>query len=658
MSTEGEGTTDVLQREVLALRARVAELHRAAARYEASEGISLSEREELLRDAERAAHLGTWAWDIGSGRVTWSEEMYRILGFEPGSVQPSVERFFASIHPEDRPGAEEVTQQGLRDGVLPLFDCRILRPDGSIRFTTTSGSYLFDAERQPRRMVGSVLDRTEAVAKESQLRRAFTLLEEAQSLAQMGTWRFDPATGEVEWSQELRRIIGVSSDVEPSIQNFLACIAPEDLPHFMARYQESLEHPGGGVIEGRVVWPSGEMRQVKVMGEFIDGPSGRKEYRGTLLDVTDQNNMRKELVRSQKMEAVGRLAGGIAHDFNNLLTIVLGNLEILESEIGRNLELSECFRALDSASNLTRRLLAFGRRAQLSLKVFEPNELVISTMHLMQRLVGDQVTLKTELADDLPSISVDALELERALVNLVINARDFSPPGGEVSIKTSQSYEDGRSWVHFSVSDQGTGIDDNEVSQVFEPFFTTRGQEGGTGLGLATVLGTAEQHGGTARVASSETGGTVFTISLPAASSEDSARSDRKPLQSAVDGARWKLLVIDDEPRVANVACRMLQAQGHVVQVATTRDQALEIWRAGGRSFDLVLCDVVMPELRGPELVLKMAERGPTPCVLFMSGYNEEATHSRLSHPVIAKPFSAQALVQAIARCLPGTTVS
>src|SRR5690606_9390948 len=145
-SSDGEMHYDALLREVLALRAQVADLQRAAARHEDTAGISLAEREELLREAERVAHLGTWTWDIQSGRVTWSEEMYRILGIAPGSVTPSVTTFFEALHPEDRARSEATAQQGIKDGVLPLVDCRIVRPDGSIRHATASGLYLFDAE--------------------------------------------------------------------------------------------------------------------------------------------------------------------------------------------------------------------------------------------------------------------------------------------------------------------------------------------------------------------------------------------------------------------------------------------------------------------------------------------------------------------------------
>ncbi|HKO47072.1 MAG TPA: PAS domain-containing protein [Polyangiaceae bacterium] len=648
---------DALLREVVTLRAQVAELQRAAARHVETEGISLPEREELMREAERVAHLGTWTWDMGSGRVTWSDELFRILGLEPGKATPSVEAFFGAVHPDDRGRAQETNQQAIEAGVLPLVDCRIVRPDGSIRHTTSSGLYLFDTEGKPRRVVGGVLDRTQSLETEAKLRQTLALLEEAQCFARLGSWRLDPQTGETDWSREFCRIAGLPTDVTPSVELFFERVLEEDRARFRSRYEQTLKQPGGGEIDGRLRGSDGQVRHVRLRGELFQLADGRQELRGTMLDVTDQIRRREELAHAQKMEAVGRLAGGIAHDFNNLLTAITGNLELLAERIGRAQELDDSLAALASAAGLTRRLLAFGRKAQLSLELVDPNELIRSTMALMQRLVGDEVRLETELAPNLPGVYVDLLEIERALVNLVINARDVMPNGGVVRIASRERQVDSVGFVELSVADEGPGISELDLPHIFEPFYTTHQDSGGTGLGLATVLGTAEQHGGTVHVEPGAAGGSVFNILLPIARSAVETFRDAGTAEIQASGASTKppqasrvlqLLVVDDEPMIANVTGRLLASRGHQVRIASEPKAALAIWAEHGSAMDLVICDVAMAQMRGPELIARLAEVGAVPRVLFITGYSEEATRSELGHPVLAKPFTATALWKAV----------
>jgi two-component system cell cycle sensor histidine kinase/response regulator CckA len=651
---DGRDGDDALRREVVALRLRVAELQRAAARHEDTEGISPAEREELLREAERVAHLGTWTWDLGSGRVTWSDELYRILGLEPGSIAPAVEAFFEAIHPADRAHIQAASDQSIREGVLPLVDFRIVRPDGSIRHATGASSILFDAGGTPRRIVGSALDRTESLHVENELRHALGMLEEAQRFAQLGSWRFNPGNGELEWSTEFRRIAGLTAEVTPNVELFMERVIPEDRARFRAEHERTQTELVGSETDVRLQRPDGQVRHVRLKGFSMVNPDGTRELRGTMLDVTDQVRLREELVHAQKMQAVGRLAGGIAHDFNNLLTVMsTGNLELLADSIGPTPELDTSFQALSSAARLTQRLLAFGRKAHLSLKLVTPNELVQQTMVLMQRLVGDEVNLEVQLAPDLPQIRVDPLELERALVNLVVNARDAMPGGGVVRISTSLGRRSGAGEVEISVADQGPGIDEAVRAHIFEPFFTTRGAAGGTGLGLATVLGTAEQHGGTVRVEPGYGGGSVFTIVLPAAQALLESEVPAAPARAPRRETRpLTLLVIDDEPEIAAVTRRMLEGDGHRVHVASHPDDALRIWAQHGANIDLVICDVAMALVRGPALVARLAQQGRPPRVLFITGYSEEAAHAELQHAVLAKPYTAAALAAAIGEVL------
>lgn len=649
--TEG-ANNDALVREVERLRTQVAELQRAAARHEGD--VFLNERYELVREAERVMHVGTWTWDLQTDKITWSDELYRIFGLDPSTTQPGHETFNNSIHPSDRARMAALSAQGIRDGIFPLMEYRVMRPDGSVRMVSLTSVFMFDAQGKPRRLVGAVLDRTESLGVEAELRRTLALLEEAQRFAQVGSWRFDPETGETEWSNEFRRIAGLPSDLPPNVPAFLQYIVEEERSTFIERYKTAMSHPKGGQLDGRLRRPNGEIRHIRLSGAFVDADNGRKELRGTMLDITEQVRMREELAHSQKMQAVGRLAAGIAHDFNNLLTIVSGNLALLVDTYGNCAELGDSLRAVESAANLTQRLLAFGRRANLSLTVLEPNDLVRSTLALLHRLVGDQVRLDAHLSANLPPIRVDAVEIERALVNLVVNARDVVPSGGTVTISTREQVKADGHWVELTVSDNGPGIRDVDLPHIFEPFYSTRVGAGGTGLGLATVLGTAEQHGGTVRAHTELGKGSSFTISLPAVRSETVSKPISPPAPVAARPAQRPLtiLVVDDEPMVAEATRRMLTSRGHRVTVATSPSDVLALWPSRAKDFDIVVCDVVMPEMRGPELVQHLSEQGHAPRVLFMSGYNEEAALTRSKIPVLAKPFSLVALENAIAQVL------
>ncbi len=643
---------DRLRGEVARLRGRVAELERrGACREDDTTGVSVAEREEVLCQAEGAIDYGTWTWDGCSGRVTWSDGLFRILGLDPATVSPSVDALLAAVHPADVELARRVVGRGPHEAVLPLVDCRVVRPDGAIRRTLHFGSRLFDAGGTPHRAIGGVIDRTERLEEAAELRRTSNLLEEAQRLAKLGSWRFVPHTGQLEWSRELRRIAGVGAEVRPSPELLVSLLVEEDRERFGERLQYVMTPLGcleRNCIDGRLRRPDGKVRHVRLERYSVLRSDGYFELRGTMMDVTDQVQLREKLAHAQKMEAVGRLAGGIAHDFNNLLTIMTANLELLRERIGSTEELLESLHALGSASSLTRRLLAFGSRAQLSLRAHDPNALVDSTMSLMRRLVGDEVRLETSLTEALPRVLVDALEIERALVNLVVNARDVTPRGGAIRISTSQCLREGTPHVGFSVADEGPGIEEAERRRIFEPFYTTRAQSGGTGLGLATVLGMAEQHGGQVCVEASPTGGSVFTVLVPAIEASPPEVAATRDPEAAPETRPLRVLVIDDEPTVARATQRILQARGHSVQVANRPDVVLDFWAASGSGFDLVVCDVVMTTMRGPELIQRLAERGAKPRVLFVTGCGELGAPAELGHPALAKPFTTARLLSAV----------
>jgi PAS domain S-box-containing protein len=396
-------------------------------------------------------------------------------------------------------------------------------------------------------------------------------------------------------------------------------------------------------------------------------------------DISDQRAAQEALRRSeeqlrhaQKLEAVGQLAGGIAHDFNNLLTGILSYADLMlqEARPGDPIraDLEQIRHAGERAAALTRQLLAFSRRQVLQPRVLSLNASVTELDSMLRRLLGADVALETRLDDGLGYVLADPGQLEQVLVNLVVNARDATPAGGRVRIATANlqlpAADDGRSngvrpgaYVSLAVSDTGVGMDVPTQARIFEPFFTTKAPGKGTGLGLSTVYGIVEQSGGHIEVESAPGQGSTFTIFLPrylGTNGPGMARPDRPTLPNGTE----TLLLVEDEATVRGSVRRLLERQGYTVVEARHGADALRIVDAGDRPIDLVLTDLVMPEMGGRELVEQLRARQPSLKVLYMSGYTERAvTVDGVMPPgtgFMEKPFTVEQLTRRTREILDG----
>ncbi len=378
-------------------------------------------------------------------------------------------------------------------------------------------------------------------------------------------------------------------------------------------------------------------------------------------DITERKQLEAHLRQSQKMEAIGKLAGGIAHDFNNLLVAIICHSELLHEALADRPELQEQVdeirKAGDRAAALVRQLLTFGRKRELMPRVIDLN-VVLGEMHkLLRRLIGEHVQLSTVLDDEPVLVMVDPVQVEQVAINLATNARDAMPRGGTLTIAVRRTVvsegagppelEPGP-YAVLAVSDTGVGMDEATAQRAFEPFFTTKELGAGTGLGLSTVYGIARQSGGTVQVSSRPGGGTTMEVLLPVASDDTrSARSIDASLP--VRGGSETILVVEDEEAVSSLVVRVLRERGYRVLLARDGGEALEIWRRYPARIDLVLTDVVMPHVGGPELIEQLHAMGQRPRVLFASGYTNQALSSLrgldLEVDVIEKPYSVADLV-------------
>ncbi len=411
---------------------------------------------------------------------------------------------------------------------------------------------------------------------------------------------------------------------------------------------------------GEFIWFSISLRTVHQDGQF-SGVSAIAQ------DISSQKTLEEQLQQSQKMEAVGLLAGGISHDFNNLLTAIHGNVELakLMTESGdkRMRFLDEIEQATQRATTLTRQLLAFSRKQKLQLKVHDLNEIVRGMETMLRRLIGERVLLRVEYSESVPPILADRGQLEQVIINLAINARDAIDGEGEVLLRTSRHEGDSQAGVgspakpHASlrVRDNGMGMPPEVAERVFEPFFTTKESGRGTGLGLSTVYGIIKQFSGEILLESEVGVGTTFTILLPA--TEGEVEADRKgDGTEGLEQGSESVLVVEDEEAVRELTAQILGRLGYRVEMAPDGLQALELLKERHGEVDLILTDVVMPELTGPELLREVRARWPQVRSLYMSGYTTKhilkyGTELEDS-PLLNKPFSMKDLAAKVREVL------
>jgi len=430
----------------------------------------------------------------------------------------------------------------------------------------------------------------------------------------------------------------------------------------------------GGVWEGQLVnkKKDGTMFSERATISAVRDKSGQvTHYVAVKKDMTHEIQLEDQLRQSQKMEAIGQLAGGVAHDFNNLLTAINGysSLALQRIDVDSPIKsyLEEIKKAGDRAANLTRQLLAFGRKQILQPVPLNLNDIVTDMNKMLRRLIGEDIELNAKLDPKLKTIKADPGQIEQVLVNLVVNARDAMPSGGDLTIETTAVELDsdyagkrvgvvpGR-YVMLAVSDTGTGMSEEVRARIFDPFFTTKDKGKGTGLGLSTVYGIVKQSGGNIWVYSEEGRGTTFKVYLPQFETAEKMES-LKP-ESEIPHGSETILLLEDEDMVRNLTRQILESAGYKVVEAARGEEAIKRFKAENGSIDLLLTDVVMPEMSGKEVADRICELRPSAKVLFMSGYTDEAIvhHGVLDSNVqfIQKPFTPAALAIKIREVLEG----
>ncbi len=487
-------------------------------------------------------------------------------------------------------------------------------------------------------------------------------------------WDWDLVSQALWWNEGVSTLFGYTPEqVGPDVAWWYETIHPDDRERVKSDINAAVER-------GAESW-SAEYRYRRADGSYAhvfdrgyvlhDGDGRPTRMIGAMMDITQRRDLEEELRQSQKMEAVGRLAGGVAHDFNNLLTIITGRSHLLLGKLKadeparRSVEVIQ--KTADRAAALTRQLLAFSRKQVLQRKVLDLNTTVGDVSTMLRRLIGEDVDLLLTLGPGAGRVNADRAQLEQALMNLAVNARDAMPRGGTLGLETDHvrlgaappdrpdALPPGP-YAVLRVMDTGMGMDAATQARIFEPFFTTKEPGKGTGLGLSMVHGTVRQHGGAIHVRSVVGGGTTFEIYLPQveAAAETGGADETGVAQPAT--GHETILLVEDEDDVRALAREVLERQGYTVVEASDGAQALQVYEKERERIDLILTDVVMPRMSGREMVDRVRASRPDMRVLYMSGYTADAIvrHGVLDQSMLllGKPFTPVALIAKIREVL------
>lgn len=625
----------------------------------------LREANEKLRAAIDAAPLAVLTVDP-EGRVTsWNPAAERIFDWKASeAIGRSV-----PLVAERQGEIEELFARVMRGELLAGVDLLRFKRDGTPVDVSLWAAPLFDAEGNVVGSLALLADVTDQKRAEQQRVLLSTAVEQAADAIVIT----DTEGGIQYVNPAFEAITGYERDEVVGRNPRLLASGRHDAAFYRDLWGTltSGEVWTGQFINRRkdatIYWQQGTISPVRdSLGEVVN-------YVSVARDVTREIELETQLRQVQKMEAVGQLAGGIAHDFNNLLTAILGNSEMLLSAPGTTglaRELAEeTAEAGRRAASLTRQLLAFSRRQVLQPEVLDLNAVISGVTQMVRRVIGEHVTLKEELHPELAFVSADRGQIEQVIVNLAVNARDAMADGGTLTIETANvdlddAYADthapttpGR-YVMLAISDTGVGMDEEVRSRIFEPFFTTKELGKGTGLGLATVYGIVKQSKGYIWVYSEPGQGTTFKVYLPRVEDPRAVAGVRASADGAEEPAPGRgetVLLVDDDQGVRAIAWRILTDCGYTCLEASGPTEALDVVERHDGQIHLLITDLVMPEMGGPELAERLLASLPEMRVLYMTGYTEKAIQQPLAEArltLLVKPFNRQALLRRVRETL------
>jgi two-component system, cell cycle sensor histidine kinase and response regulator CckA len=629
----------------------------------------LLESEERCRDLIENAHDLIYSHDLEGNYTSINKAGEHITGYRQEEVLRM--NLAQTVAPEYLEKAHQMIARKLAGEKVTIYDLEILAKDGR-RVAVEVNTRLVYRDGVAVGVQGIARDITERKRAEAALREAEEKYRSIFENAVEGIFQSSCDGRFIAVNPAMARILGYASPEE-----LIARRTDIEVPYYVdANCRSELEQTLAeqGLVVGfeceiyrkdlSRVWTVKNIRAIR------DEQGAVLYYEGSIEDITERKTLEEQLRQAQKMEAIGQLAGGIAHDFNNLLTAIGGYSEIsmtlLQAEDPLRHNLEEIKKAGDRAAALTHQLLAFSRKQVLQPKVLDLNSIVSELEKMLRRLIGEDIELCTALNPELGSIKADPGQIEQVIMNLSVNARDAMPQGGKLTIATENVFfteefvgQHGAllpgAYVMLAVSDTGTGIDEKTKMHLFEPFFTTKEVGRGTGLGLSTVYGIVRQSGGNIWIHSEIDQGTTFKIYLPLIN-DNASEYKRSPEPEEFLKGSETILLAEDEEMVRHLVRDVLKKYGYEVLEVSNGGAALLICEHHQGQIDLLVTDVIMPEVSGRELENRLRQVRPDMKVLFMSGYmgNSHIENDSIDSdiPFLQKPFTTQALVRKVREVL------
>ncbi len=653
-----EGAQDYLVKGQVTGQLLVRAMRYATERKRAVEALQRSE--EYFRSLiENALDIIT-VLDIDGTVRYGSPSFERVLGYEPRALEG--QNLFTLVHPEDRNLLDTTLEHGAQNpGAAQRIVFRIRHQNEDWLVLEAIGKR-FEKESTVAGYVLNSRDITERKRSEEAVRQANETLRAVIEMSPLPIYTLDHNGIVRTWNSSAQKIFGYTQ--HDAVGSPLPVIFPEEMGAFHRRLDALIAgHPQHGDEERRRCKNGNSIDVSFWTAPLRDAAGVVTGVVEVVADNTERKRLEDQFRQAQKMEAVGRLAGGVAHDFNNLLTVITGYCQMLLDHFppgdSTREDMLQVLKAADRATTLTRQLLAFSRKQIVQPKVVELGALVLDMQQMLKRLLGVHIELFIHIDPDLGCVRVDPGQIEQVIVNLIVNSRDAMPDrGGRVSVmlrNVTLSAENGSretanrtgSYVVLEVTDNGTGMDEDTRSHLFEPFFTTKEKGRGTGLGLSTSYGIVKQNHGEIEVRSDIGEGTSFSIYFPRVDEPSAVENSHATAPAPVKGAET-ILLAEDEDGVRQVVAQMLREQGYTVLPANGGAEALRIAESHSGPLQLLVSDVMMPRMTGPELAERLRGLRPEMRVLFVSGYTDgEIVRDGELEPgtdFLQKPFTREQL--------------